>query len=401
MRCRWSLAALGVLSACGGHGRGRTGTAVGPAAPEPSLRFRHPGLLSSDAELAFVRDRIRAGAQPWKGAFDLVVGSRQAEPGRVPAPRPVVDCGPYSRPDVGCTEEKADAQTAYAEALLWTLTGQQEHARKAIAFLDAWSSVLRAHTGSNAPLQSAWSASVFVRAAEIMAHGDAAWPAADRARFASLLREVYLPAVVAGSPTANGNWELSMIEATTASAVFLDDAPLFARALAAWRARVPAYFYQSSDGPLPRRPPGTDRFADRAELIKHWYGQDKLVDGLCQETCRDLGHTLYGLSAAVNTAEIAFHQGVDLYGEQAKRITDAMELHARLLLGEPVPEWLCGGHVQLARRPRTFEIAYHHFHDRKGQDLPFTRRLITERIRPSGADHHMSWESLTHADLPP
>jgi hypothetical protein len=399
MAVRWPQLALLSLAACASHRR-PGGMAAGPIGPEASLHFRHPGLLSSDAELAFVRDRIQAGAQPWKAAFDKLAASGQAQLERAPEPRPVVDCGPYSRPDHGCTEEKGDALAAYAQALLWALTGRQEHAHKAIAILDAWSSVLRSHTGHNAPLQSAWAASVFIRAAELMAHSDAGWPAADRDRFARLLREVYLPAIIAGSPTTNGNWELSMIEATTAAAVFLDDGPLFSRALAAWRARVPAYFYQSSDGPSPRPPPGTDRFDGRAALIAHWHGQSKLVDGLCQETCRDLGHTLYGLSATVNTAEIAFHQGVDLYAEQGKRITDAMELHARLLLGEPAPDWLCGGHVQLARRPNTFEIAYHHFHDRRGRELPLTRRLI-ERIRPVGADHHMAWESLTHAELPP
>lgn len=224
--------------------------------------FRHPGLLSSADDLAFVRARLAAGAEPWRTAFERLAGSEVARLDRRPAPRPVVDCGPYSRPDHGCSEEKADAQAAYAQALLWTLGGGRAHAAKAIEVLDAWSSVLRAHAGHNAPLQSAWAASVFVRAAELVAHGDAGWSPDGQRRFARLLREVYLPAVAGGSPTFNGNWELSMIEAAAGIAVFLDDAPLFARALAAWRARVPSYFYEASDGPLPRRPPGTDRFAD-------------------------------------------------------------------------------------------------------------------------------------------
>jgi hypothetical protein len=386
MRWTWALLVV-VLAAC-----------RPPAPPGPA--FRHPGLLSGAAELAFLRARLEEGAQPWKEAADRLATSDYARLSRGPAPRPVVDCGPYSRPDHGCSEEKGDALAAYAQALLWSLTGRREHAVQAIAILDAWSGALRAHTGHNAPLQSAWAASVFTRAGELIAHGGAGWSPAGQARFARLLREVYLPQVAPGSPTTNGNWELSMLEATMAMAVFLDDRALFQRAVDGWRRRVPAYFYQSSDGPLPRQPPGTDRFADRAALIHHWYDQGKLVDGLCQETCRDLGHTLYGLSAAVNSAEIAFHQGVDLYGEEAKRLTDAMELHAGLLLGTPPPPWLCGGHLHLGGQPSTFEIAYHHFHDRRGMDLPLTRRLILERIRPSGANHHMAWETLTHAQLP-
>jgi len=374
---------------------------VGPTSAVEVTAFRHPGLLSSADDLSFIRGRIAAGAEPWRTAFERLGASEVARLDRRPAPRPVVDCGAYSKPDHGCSEEKADAQAAYAQALLWALGGGRQHAAKAIEVLDVWSSVLRAHTGHNAPLQSAWAASVFVRAAELVAHGDAGWSPEGERRFARLLRQVYLPAVATGSPNFNGNWELSMIEATAAAAVFLDDAPLFARAVAAWRARVPAYFYEASDGPTPRRPPGTDRFADPGALVAHWHGQQTFVDGLCQETCRDLGHTLYGLAAAVDTAEIAFHQGVDLYGEQRKRLTDAMELHAGLLLGQAAPPWLCGGRVQLARRPSTFEIAFHHYHDRRGEALPVTARLIDEKIRPSGADHHMAWESLTHARLPP
>ena len=40
------------------------------------------------------------------------------------------------------------------------------------------------------------------------------------------------------------------------------------------------------------------------------------VSGICQETCRDLGHTQLGIAGMINGAETAFIQGVDLYGIQ-------------------------------------------------------------------------------------
>ena len=40
------------------------------------------------------------------------------------------------------------------------------------------------------------------------------------------------------------------------------------------------------------------------------------VNGICQETCRDLGHTQYGMASTLNAAETARIQGVDLYGAQ-------------------------------------------------------------------------------------
>jgi hypothetical protein len=365
----------------------------------PARAFRHPGLLNDARELALLHQRVQSEAEPWASAFHLMERSRWAALDRAPGPRAVVDCGPYSNPDHGCTEEKGDAVAAYTQALLWQVTGDPARARKAREILDAWSATLTAHTGHNAPLESGWTASVFVRAAEIIRHTNAGWPAADVERFAHLLRTAYVPYIVGGSPTTNGNWELSMVEALMGIGVFLDDAALFDKAVTMWRRRVPAYFYLERDGALPMRPAGTTKYDTTDALVEHWHGQRRFVDGLTQETCRDFGHTLYGLAATVNAAEIARHQGVDLYGEEAERITRAMEFHAEYLLGAPTPEWLCGGRLRLSAHPATWEIAYNHFHNRAGRPLPLSERLIREKVRPTRADHHMVWESFTHGDL--
>jgi hypothetical protein len=368
-----------------------------PLAPVPHAfrAFRHPGLLSSAGELAALHQRVATGHD---AAFEALRQSHFASLDWRPAPRRTVFCGPYSRPDVGCHEEKDDATAAYTHALLWAVTAEEAHARKAVEILDAWSGTLVEHAGHNAPLQSAWVASLVTRAAEIVRHTSHAWTPEGIARFSRLLEAGYLPYVVEGMPTYNGNWELSMIEATMAAGVFLDNGALFDRAVAMWRKRVPAYFYLSADGTRPVAPPGTHRYDEDSALVDKWYGQSRFVDGLCQETCRDFGHTMYGLAAAVNAAEIAYHQGVDLYAEQSRRLAAALEFHAGFLLGQPAPPWLCGGHLNLRRSP-TGEIAYHHLHDVLGLSLPLTERLIEERVRPSGTDHHMAWESFTHARL--
>jgi hypothetical protein len=216
-------------------------------------------------------------------------------------------------------------------------------------------------------------------------------------RFGQMLRKAYLPYIEEGRPGFNGNWELSMIEAMTAIGVFLDDEALFNKALSMWRQRVPAYFYLTKDGELPVPPPLGNKDTKEA-LIKYWYNQDTFVDGLAQETCRDFGHTFYGLAAMVNAAETARQQGIDLYGEEAPRITAAMEFHAAFILGKPVPPWLGGGRLRISSGS-TWEIAFNHFHNRLGMDLPQTEQVILKRARPTGAGHHVNWETLTHADL--
>ncbi len=356
--------------------------------------FKHPGILNNVTELNFIRGQIAAGAQPWKAAFDQTNRSGSASLTYTAHPLADVNCGSYSNPDIGCTDEKNDAIAAYTHALLWHFTGQAAHAQKAIEIMNAWSAVLQTHTNSNAPLQSGWVASVFPRAAEIIRYTYTGWAVSDIARFTQMLKTAYLPYIQNGS-TANGNWELAMIEGIINIGIFTDDSTLFNQALVMWRNRVPAYFYLTTDGPLPVMPPG--RNYTQAQLIAYWYNQTTFVDGLSQETCRDFGHTQYGIASALNAAETALQQGVDLYNEQSRRLVAAMEFHASYLNGKAVPAWLCGGSLTLSKDP-TWEIGYNHFHNRMGQLLPNSLALIGT-IRPTGTDHHMAWETLTHGEL--
>ena len=98
------------------------------------------------------------------------------------------------------------------------------------------------------------------------------------------------------------------------------------------------------------------------------------------------------------TSETAYLQGIDLYGEQAKRLVAAMEFHADYITGKTVPKWLCGGTINSSLNP-TWEIGYNHYHNRLGMTLPISKTLIETKLRPTGVDHHMAWESLTHAEL--
>jgi hypothetical protein len=357
--------------------------------------FKHPGVLNNSEELAFIAGRVKAGAQPWKSAFDEMRGSDYGSLNRAIHPRATVECGPSSNPDIGCSDEKDDAVAAYTQALLWRLSGDEAHARKAVSIVDGWAQVLKSHTNSNAPLQAAWAGAEFPRAAELL-RGYSGWTQAHADRFANMMRTAFLPLMVNGS-TANGNWELTMIDAMIQTAVAIDDRALFDNAVAMWRKRVPAYFYITGDGPLPVPPPPPSKLTTKDALIKFWFGQSTFVDGLSQETCRDIWHVSFGMVGAINAAETALQQGVDLYQEESARLTAALEFHAKYITGTAVPSWLCGGSLQLAEPP-TWEIAYNHYHNRLGMSLPMTRKVIA-LVRPTRAALHMAWETLTHAEL--
>lgn len=370
------------------------GALAWPADAAPAT-FVHPGVTVSKGQLDFTRDKVNAGAQPWKGAYDRMMASRYADLNRTPKPRAVVECGSYSNPNHGCTDEREDAIAAYTQALAWYITRDERHAKKAIQLMDAWSGAITDHTNSNAPLQTGWAGSSWPKAAEIIKHTyTGGW--ANSGRFATMLGNVYLPEIINGS-NSNGNWELSMMEAAVGISVFIEDKASYDKAMAKFRTRTAAFVYLASDGELPRTVP-SQNLNTRDKVVRYWQGQSTFVTGLTQETCRDLTHTGYGISAISHVAETSRIQGQDLYGtDVGERLRQALGFQARYELGTAVPSWLCGGSLHLGLGPVT-EVGYNALHNRLGMPMTNTQTL-TERNRPAGSNNlFVAWETLTHGD---
>jgi hypothetical protein len=369
-----------------------TQTVPATAAP-PS--FTHPGVLVSAPMLDFVRGKVDANAQPWRAAYDQMAASSYASLSRTPKPRAVVECGPYSSPNLGCTDERQDAIAAYTLALMWYLTRDSRYATKSIQLMDAWSATITDHTNSNAPLQTAWAGVSWAQAAELIRYAYGTWPNATR--FATMLRTVYLPEISGGHTTNNGNWELVMMEATLGISVFLEDRAVYDRAVAKYRTRVPAFVYLPSDGSLPRTPPGSG-FDTSDEIIRYWHGQSTFAEGLAQETCRDFTHTGYGIASIADFAETTRIQGQSLYPEIQDRLRTALGFQSRYELQAP-PSWLCGGTITRGLGPVT-EVGYNHLNTRLGVTMPNTR-TYTEGRRPQGTNNlFVAWQTLTHAQNP-
>ncbi|MEU9157092.1 alginate lyase family protein [Streptomyces sp. NPDC048417] len=367
-----------------------------PAQAAPAT-FVHPGVTVSRAQLDFARTEVLAGAQPWKAAYDQMMASKYADLNRTPAPRATVECGSYSNPNYGCTDEREDAIAAYTDALAWYITKDARYAQKAIQIMDAWSATITSHTNSNAPLQTGWAGSSWPKAAEIIRYTyTGTW--ANEARFATMLRNVYLPTVIKGS-NSNGNWELTMMEAAVGISVFLEDKASYDTAMAKFRTRTAAYVYLASDGSVPKTVP-SQNLDTTAKIVSYWQGQSTFVTGLTQETCRDFTHTGYGISSISHVAETSRIQGQDLYGtDVGERLRQALGFQSKYQLGTAVPSWLCGGSLTLGLGPVT-EVGYNALHNRLGIAMSNTQTL-TQNNRPAGTNNlFVAWETLTHGDNP-
>src|SRR2546421_5815038 len=121
-----------------------------------SAGFYHPGVLVNRAQLEFIKAKVAAGAEPWKSAYEAAKASEYGSLSYTPKPRATVECGPYSKPDLGCKDEQRDSVAAYTHALLWAISGDSKHADKAIEIMNAWSSTLTGgHKNPNGPVQAA------------------------------------------------------------------------------------------------------------------------------------------------------------------------------------------------------------------------------------------------------
>ena len=112
-----------------------------------------------------------------------------------------------------------------------------------------------------------------------------------------------------------------------------------------------------------------------------------------------------GLGYLGCAAEIAWKQGIDLYGAMDNRLLLGFEYTAKYNLGEDVPyepyRSVAGRYhyptISSKARGRfsnIYERVYHHYHHRRGIDMPYTRRVL-ENIRPEGWQMaYVPWNTL-------
>ncbi|MDB4508169.1 alginate lyase family protein [Akkermansiaceae bacterium] len=110
--------------------------------PILAMEFVHPSGLSSKAELDFVKGKINAIAQPWKGEFDQLKSLSYATR------------EPHGLEHINSENKDADisrddAIAAYAQALLWYYSGDESYGHRSIAILNSWASLKGFTAGSD------------------------------------------------------------------------------------------------------------------------------------------------------------------------------------------------------------------------------------------------------------
>ncbi|HEV2435852.1 MAG TPA: alginate lyase family protein [Verrucomicrobiae bacterium] len=326
--------------------------------------FVHPGLLQSREDLERMKAAVAEKEEPIYSGYEVFRTNAQSELSyKMHGPLATVG----RNPSVGQTTYDSDADAAYQCAIQWCITGNRAYADKSKEIIDAWSSTLKSITGRDAVLMAGLGPFKMVNAAEILRYTDAGWSPAEIQQAERNFREVVYPVIKNFAPFANGNWDTAAIKTTMAIGVFCNDRPMFEHALR---------YYEDGTGD---------------GCLTHY-----IINGAgeCQESGRDQQHTQLGLAHMGDCCEIAWHQGLNLYGCDDNLLLKGFEYTARYNLGEDVPfvENLdrTGKYRHTVISPRgrghfraVWEEIYNAYANRLGLPAPFVEQVV-EKIRPEG-----------------
>lgn len=341
-------------------------------------QFVHPGILFNSEDMARIKTQANSGLEPWGAGYDLL---------RTNSDKNYIVKGPFSvveRTDgANSTAANAltnDSQMAYKNAVMWFITNDIAYANKSIEIINAWSGTLTSLTGGDDMLMAAWYGFNLVNAAEILRYTDSGWQQADIIRAEAMFRNVFYELIKNWKRGRAGNWDTNITKTYMAIGIFLNDADIFSRAVR---------FYNST----------TEN--SNGTLNKNVY-----PSGQNFESGRDQTHAQFGLGGLAETCEIAWKQGVDLYGAMENRLLKGYEYTAKYNLGESVPyeNNVYGNSINATGRGNfqpIFEMVYNHYAHRTNvpaEQYSYTKAVVDkvrdERRAESGNAQHPGYGSL-------
>lgn len=372
--------------------------------------FNHPGLFNSAADLQVMHVRVGDGIQPTLDGFLSLAGSPLSSLSYEPAALAIVKVRGGSSTPPEELRWKADAAAAYAHALSWVATGTNAHRDKALAIMNAWGHTFRElecidendetcpASAEQTQLEAGWVAPIWAAAGEILRHydgGSAGWAPTDVQEFARMLK--LLAHYAKGALyDRSSNWGASAVLAQIAVGVFTDDRAMYTEGVKAWKNNLKRNIKEPL-GPCDSEPCVPNGYP---YVSYEFYERG------------DCNHAQYALLAFAQSAEIAWHQGDDLYGyrvsgESRSRLAMGLEYASGLFLGEyqhytvksPPGRRDCTNLMQSG-----YEMAYNHYKYRDplpSQEIAQFEGAAIE-VRPDGTGHHYNfsgWTTLTHGDI--
>lgn len=345
--------------------------------------FVHPGGLHTQADLDRMKAKVAARETPWIEGWEELLKDPLAK----------ADYRSGARPNLGDSRQRAsaDAHAAYLNFIRWYISGERAHADAAIRICNEWSAAAnQVPTGGDIPGLSGIPISELAMVGELLRvcpH----WEKADQERFKRMMREHFYPVVHGFLADRNrlgdnrfwANWDIANIQALLAMGILLDDRAIFDEGL--------EYFKNGR---------GTGSIMNTVPFL-HPGGL-----GQWQESGRDQPHAQLGVGMMAQICQLAWNQGVDLFGYADHRLLAGAEYVARTALSLDVPYqfytndtearnyWL-SPHTRGRFTAPVWEILYNHYVVRRGLAAPNVEQ-VAKLARPErGGGDHFGYGTLT------
>jgi hypothetical protein len=365
---------LAAAGAVGGAAAGAVTGATAEAGASAPQAFTHPGMQHNEGDLNRARAKVAAGDDPWLAGWKRLTANSHSASDWSPNPQKTIIRGGEGQ---NYWILYNDIHAAYQNALRWRIIGDTAHAKAARDICNAWSRTLESldPTYSDSRLASGIYGYQFANAGELIR----GYEGFDLPRFQNLMKRVFYPLNTDFLVRHNGtcdthywaNWDLCNMASILAIGILCDDRAIFDEAV--------DYFHDGvGNGALKHAIP----FVYDAEGLAQW-----------QEAGRDQGHSIMGIGMMGAICEMAWNQGLDLYGADDNRFMKAAQYVAKYNLGQSVPYTTynnCDNVNQTAissgsrgqGRP-VWDMLHYHYTRRRRMSVPYIT-AIAEKGRPEG-----------------
>jgi hypothetical protein len=371
--------------------REKSAEAPAPAPPAPAA-FVHPGLLHTQADFDRMATKVKDGVSPWIGGWQAFLGTRLNDLTAWPAALPEIYRGNDGVHGENYTALFKDVGRAYVAAMHWKVTGDTRYADQAVRFMNAWSSTLTLIAGgTEAGLVAGIQGYQFANVGEIMRTYDGLKPA-DLLAFQSMMKKVFYRINHGFLTNHNGtpishywaNWDLCNIASMIAIGVLCDDKEIFDEGV---------NYFKSG--------PGNGAIAQAV----YYMHPGKM--GQWQETGRDQGHNTLGIALVGPICEMAWNQGIDLYGLDDNRVLAGAEYVAKANLIESGTSFYTVPYVPYHNRDvqqnvfatgtqgmwrPCWALIFNHYVNRKGLAAPYSEKFMLQ-MQPEGGVGNYGWTS--------
>ena len=299
--------------------------------------LQHPCMLHTEADFQFVKEKVDAGLQPWKNAYDHLCQSQHSQNTWTASPVEKLArldqknwSDKYQNDWNNYTHLMRDAASAYQLALRWKISGDDSYAKAGVDILNAWAKKCTGYiVGSDGkfidPNENLIAIQIhqLANAAEVL-RTYKGWNEADFTKYKAWMKDVFYPFATNFLSTHEGracalhywlNWDLANMTAILSIGILNDDNFLINEAI--------QYFkYGIGSGNIVNGVPFVHQDPDSEELL-----------GQCQESGRDQGHATLCVSLMGVFCQMAKNIGEDLFAYDNYRALSMCEYIAKYNYG--------------------------------------------------------------------